>query len=231
VLVLDGVSAGYGPYTVLRDVDLVVPTGTVVALLGANGAGKTTLLRTIAGLLRPSQGRILLDDQPIGGLTPYACNRRGICLVPEGRAVFPPLTIRENITLFSPPKKERESLDKALEAFPALRGRLSEPAAALSGGQQQMLALTRAYVSDARLIMLDEVSMGLAPIVVDEIFEFLGRLAARGAALLLVEQYVNKALAAADYAYILSRGTVSFAGDVGELNDQDVFSRYLGVEV
>ncbi|HVW34414.1 MAG TPA: ABC transporter ATP-binding protein [Acidimicrobiia bacterium] len=231
MLTLEGITAGYGPATVLRDVDLTVPASSVVALLGPNGAGKTTLLRVTSGLLAPWAGRVLLEGTEVTGLSPDGLARRGVCHVPEGRGVFPPLSVRENLALFSPPGGEQAGLDRALEAFPDLAGRLDQTAGTMSGGQQQMLALARAYVAGARVILLDEVSMGLAPIVVDQIFEFLHRVAGEGVSLLLVEQYVNKALAIADYAYILARGRISFAGDAAELADEDVFARYLGIEV
>jgi len=231
MLVLEGLTAGYGTSTVLRDVHLTVPRSSVVALLGPNGAGKTTLLRVASGLLSPWSGRVLLDGEDVTGLSPDALARRGVCHVPEGRGVFPPLSVRENLLLFSPPGEERVGLERAVEAFPDLGGRLDQTAGTMSGGQQQMLALARAYIAGARVILLDEVSMGLAPIVVDEIFAFLDRVRGEGVSLLLVEQYVNKALAIANYGYILSRGQVSFAGDAAELADEDVFSRYLGIEV
>ncbi|MEW6471235.1 MAG: ABC transporter ATP-binding protein [Actinomycetota bacterium] len=231
MLVLDGVTVGYGTSTVLRDVHLAVPRSSVVALLGPNGAGKTTLLRVTSGLLVPWSGRVLLDGDDVTGSSADGLARRGVCHVPEGRGVFPPLSLRENLLLFSRPGEERVGLERAVEAFPDLGKRLDQTAGTMSGGQQQMLALARAYISGARVILLDEVSMGLAPIVVDEIFAFLGRVATEGVSLLLVEQYVNKALAIADYAYILSRGRISFAGDASELADEDVFTRYLGIEV
>jgi branched-chain amino acid transport system ATP-binding protein len=231
MLTIDGISAGYGTSTVLRDVSVTVPTSSVVALLGPNGAGKTTLLRVASGLLRPWAGSLFLDGEVVTDLPSHAVAARGLCLVPEEHGIFPPLTVRENLLLFSRRGTERDSLDRAVEAFPDLKERLNQAAGTMSGGQQQMLALVRAYVSGARIILLDEVSTGLAPIVVDQIFEFLDRVAKEGVALLLVEQYVNKALAIADYAYILIRGKISFAGDAAELVDEDVFHRYLGIEV
>jgi branched-chain amino acid transport system ATP-binding protein len=231
MLVLDGVTVGYGTSTVLRDVHLTVPRSSVVALLGPNGAGKTTLMRVTSGLLVPWSGRVVHDGEDVTGRSPDGLARRGICHVPEGRGVFPPLSVRENLLLFSPPGDERAGLERAVEAFPDLGKRLDQTAGTMSGGQQQMLALARAYIAGAQVILLDEVSMGLAPIIVDEIFAFLDRIAREGVSLLLVEQYVNKALAIADYAYILSRGRISFAGDAAELAEEDVFTRYLGIEV
>jgi branched-chain amino acid transport system ATP-binding protein len=231
MLVLQGVTAGYGGTTVLRDVDLTVPDSSVVALLGPNGAGKTTLLRVASGLLAPWKGRLLIDGEDVTGRPPHELAGRGVCHVPEGRGVFPPLTVAQNLELFSPAGQERESRDRAVEAFPILGDRLNQVAGTMSGGQQQMLALARSYVTNPHLVLLDEVSMGLAPIIVDEIFEFLERMAKQGTALLLVEQYATKALAIADYVYILGRGSVTFAGDAAELEGEDVFQRYLGIDV
>jgi branched-chain amino acid transport system ATP-binding protein len=231
MLTLEGVTVGYGTTTVLRDVSLTVPESSVVALLGANGAGKSTLLRVASGLIHPWAGRLLLDGDDVSRLPSHALAGRGVCHVPEGRGVFPPLSVKENLLLFSPPGTESTSLERAVEAFPALGGRLGQVAGTMSGGEQQMLALARAYVAGARVILLDEVSMGLAPIIVDEIFAFLDRIATEHVSLLVVEQYVNKALAIADYAYILGRGRITFAGDASELADEDVFSRYLGIDV
>jgi branched-chain amino acid transport system ATP-binding protein len=228
VFTVEAVTAGYGGAVVLRDVTLVIPPRSVVALVGPNGAGKTTLLRVASGLLRPSRGRLLLDGADVTHRGADGLARAGICHVPEGRGVFPELTVRENLRLFGPPGREQEALDEAVEAFPVLESRLEQVAATMSGGEQQMLALTRAAMSGARVILLDEVSMGLAPVVVDRIYEFLGRLRQSDVSVLLVEQYVTRALAVADYVSILGRGRVTFAGDPAELADDDIFDRYLG---
>ncbi|HEX3825761.1 MAG TPA: ABC transporter ATP-binding protein [Sporichthyaceae bacterium] len=228
MLELREVVAGYGSSRVLRDVTLCVPDGAVVALLGANGAGKTTLLRVAAGLLRPDSGQLVIDGEDVTGAPPHRLMHRGVCHVPEGRGVFPSLTVRENIVVQAPPGKHEVAIAKAAAAFPVLGGRLGQVAGTLSGGEQQMLALARAYVQSPSVVLLDEVSMGLAPRIVDEIFEFLQRLAAGGASLLLVEQYVTKALALADYVYLLHRGEVAFVGEPGELDGEDLFARYLG---
>jgi len=230
MLELAAITAGYGLSTVLRDVTLTVPDSSVVALIGPNGAGKTTLLRVASGLLRPRTGRLILDGRDVTGCSSHQLARAGICHVPEGHAVFGPLSVRENLLLFAPAGSEREAVERTVEAFPDLGGRLDQAAGTMSGGQQQMLALARAYISGASVILLDEVSMGLAPIVVDQIFEFLGRIRGETVSLLLVEQYVNKALAIADYAYILGRGEVIFAGDAAELAGEDVFGHYLGID-
>jgi len=221
-------SGGYADTTVLRDVSLVVPAGRVVALLGANGAGKTTLLRTLSGLVPPQGGHVFLDGTDVTGWPPYRLAGCGVCHVPEGRGVFPQLSVAENIVLHVPRGGESDAIARTVEAFPTLRDRLEHRAGTLSGGQQQMLALARAYVTEPRLLLLDEVSMGLAPLVVDEIFGFLQRVSTSGTALLLVEQYVPRALAIADYVYILRRGRLAFAGEPSELHDEAVFHHYVG---
>ena len=228
---LHDVCAGYAGTRVLRDVNLTVPPGSVVALLGANGAGKTTLLRVASGLLRPTSGRVTLDDQDLTARRPFELVNAGVCHVPEGRGVFPTLTVRDNLILQSPHGKEKESIDRAVSAFPRLGERLSQLAGTMSGGEQQMLALARTYVQSPKVALLDEVSMGLAPKIVDEIFEFLGLLRDQGSSLLLVEQYVTRALALADYVYLLHRGEISFAGEPSELADEDVFAQYVGADV
>jgi branched-chain amino acid transport system ATP-binding protein len=207
---------------------LRVPDGSVVALLGANGAGKTTLLRVAAGLLRPDDGQLVIDGVDVTGQAPNRLVRHGVCHMPEGRGVFPSLTVRENLVVQAPPGQHSEAIEKAASAFPILGKRLGQVSGTLSGGEQQMLALARAYVQNPKVVLLDEVSMGLAPLIVDEIFEFLTRLAAGGASLLLVEQYVTKALALSDYVYLLQRGEVAFVGEPGELDGEDLFARYLG---
>jgi branched-chain amino acid transport system ATP-binding protein len=230
MLELRQVVAGYGDTIVLRGVDLLVPSGSVVALLGANGAGKTTLLRVASGLLRPSAGDVLLDGEVLTGLPPHRMAARGICHVPEGRGIFGSLTVRDNLLLQAPPGREAESLERAAAVFPKLGERLDQLARTMSGGEQQMLALTRSYLQDPQVVLLDEVSMGLAPRVVDEIFGFLATLAAQGASLLLVEQYVTRALAVADYVYVLGKGEVGFVGEPAELDEADVFRAYTGVD-
>jgi branched-chain amino acid transport system ATP-binding protein len=231
MLELNSVVAGYAGTTVLRGVDLVVPDGAVVALLGANGAGKTTLLRVASGLLHPTDGRLILDGADVTRCRPYELVRRGLCHVPEGRGIFPSMTVRENLILQSVKGEEEPALERAVSAFPRLGERLAQTAGTMSGGEQQMLALARTYVQHPKLVLLDEVSMGLAPKIVDEIFDFLGLLRAQGASLLLVEQYVTRALAIADYVYLLNRGEVSFAGEPGELEGEDVFSQYVGADI
>ena len=229
MLELRGISAGYGDTLVLRGVDLVVPPGVVVALLGPNGAGKTTLLRVASGLLRARSGTLVLDDDDVTRAHSDELARRGLCHVPEGRGIFRSLTVKQNVLLQARPGTENEAVDRAVDAFPVLGRRLGQRAGTMSGGEQQMLALARAYVSEPRIVLLDEVSMGLAPKLVDEVFEFLGRLAAAGTALLLVEQYVTRALALADHVYLLNRGQVAFAGEPREVAGDDLLAHYMGV--
>jgi branched-chain amino acid transport system ATP-binding protein len=230
MLELRSVVAGYGDSTVLRGVDLIVPTGSVVALLGPNGAGKTTLLRVASGLLQPWTGSVLFEGEDVTGLPPHKLAGRGICHVPEGRGIFGSLSVRENLMLQAPAGQESQALERAAQVFPKLGQRLDQLAGTLSGGEQQMLALTRSYVQSPRVVLLDEVSMGLAPKVVDEIFEFLVTLAAGGASLLLVEQYVTRALGVADYVYVFGKGEVTFVGEPGELDGDDVFRAYTGID-
>ena len=231
MLKLEGVTAGYAGTTVLRGVDLVVPDSSVVALLGANGAGKTTLLRVASGLLKPTGGHLRLDGVDVTRQSPHELVARGICHVPEGRGIFPSLTVRDNLILQSAKGEESQSIERAVSAFPRLGERLTQVAGTMSGGEQQMLALARTYVQHPTIVLLDEVSMGLAPKIVDKIFTFLELLRAQGASLLLVEQYVTRALAAADYVYLLNRGEVAFAGEPSELDDADVFASYVGTDI
>jgi branched-chain amino acid transport system ATP-binding protein len=228
MLELRNISAGYDTGLVLRNVDLVVPDNAVVALLGPNGSGKTTLLRVASGLLRPTSGQILVDGEDVTGAAPFELNRRGVCHVPEGRGIFRALSVADNLRLQAGKRSGREAIDRAVEAFPRLGERLKQTAATMSGGEQQMLALAHAYVSDPSVVLLDEVSMGLAPKIVDEIFVHIQQIAAKGAALLLVEQYIPRALEVADYVCILNRGRVRFVGEPQEIGEQTVLKSYLG---
>ncbi len=230
MLELRGVTAGYGSHTVLRDVDLVVPDHSVVALLGPNGAGKTTLLRVASGLLRPSSGHLLVDGQDATGWASHQLAGAGVCHVPEGRGIFRALSVRDNIRLQTNPAVDVDPIQAVSDAFPRLGERLDQRAGTMSGGEQQMLALARSYLAGSKTVLLDEVSMGLAPQIIDEIFEYLRRLAAQGAALLLVEQFVGRALELADFVYILNKGRVQFVGESDELGEEQILASYLGVE-
>lgn len=230
-LELRGVTAAYEGTTVLRDVDLQVRSGEVCALLGPNGAGKTTAMRVAAGLVRPRSGSVLIHGEDVTRLPSHRRRRRGLCLVPEGRGVFPSLTVRENLAVQLPRRGGREALDRTLEAFPILADRLAQRAGTMSGGQQQMLALARCYLRESSVILVDEVSMGLAPLVVDEMFEALAALRAAGCALVIVEQYVDRALALADHVVVLSRGSVVLAATPDDIDRDQLMERYLGIEV
>jgi branched-chain amino acid transport system ATP-binding protein len=231
VLELKGVSAAYGRAQALWAIDLSVRPGQIAAVLGPNGAGKTTLLKVASGLMRPSGGAVLIDGQDVTRLGAYGRARRGLCLIPEGRGVFPRLTVRENLLLHTPPWKRGSAVDAALDAFPVLRDRLGQRAGSMSGGQQQMLALARCFLAAPSVVLLDEVSMGLAPRIVDEIYASLRTLARAGTTLVIVEQYVNRALAMSDTVHLLNRGRVTFSGPPDELDEQAVLEGYLGADI
>jgi branched-chain amino acid transport system ATP-binding protein len=228
VLHVNDVSAGYGRVQVLHGVSLSVAASSVLALLGPNGAGKSTLLHTIAGMIKPRSGRITLLGQDITGADATRVSRAGVCLIPEGRGVFRTLTVRENLRLQVPRRVTDQDTAKVLQAFPQLGDRLGQLAGSLSGGQQQMLALARAYMSDAEVILLDEVSLGLAPIIVDQMFQSVQTLKAEGVAVVLVEQYVTRALAVADQVCVLSQGAISYDGTPVELDEAALMKSYLG---
>jgi branched-chain amino acid transport system ATP-binding protein len=230
VLELRGVVGGYDDSTVIRGLSLSVPSGSTVALLGPNGAGKTTALRLASGLLKPRAGQILLDGVDVTALSPHARAARGLCHVPEGRGIFPALTVRDNLVLQTTRKSEADGIDIATAAFPVLGQRLQQQAGTLSGGEQQMLALASALARRPRVMLVDEASLGLAPLLVDVIFEFLGGLAQQGTALLLVEQYVSKALELAQQVYLLERGIVAFSGTSAEVAADAIHASYLGIE-
>jgi branched-chain amino acid transport system ATP-binding protein len=222
------VCAAYGRAQVLSDVDLVVPEGKAVALLGANGAGKTTLLKVAAGLLRPTCGRIEVHGVDATAQREHDRARLGLCLIPEGHGVFRQLSVRENLAMFVGGRGVPDAIERATSIFPILGERLAQDAGTLSGGQQQMLAVCRALVTEAKTIMADELSLGLAPVVVDEIFEAVELLRSEGRSLLIVEQYVGRALAMADYVYILHKGSVAFVGEPGQCEHEHVFEQYVG---
>ena len=223
-LELRGVSAGYGRIEVVHDVDLVVPAGSVIALLGPNGAGKTTTLAAIAGMIPLMSGDLLLDGQSIRSLSTYERTRRGIVIVPEGRSVFPSLSVEDNLELVvraatNDSATRAERLGEVWEIFPRLAERRSQRAGTLSGGEQQMLALSRAFLSSARVLLMDEISMGLAPVLVETLFDAVRQLRDRGKTIVLVEQFLTYALQLADICYVLGRGRVRFIGDAGEMRN------------
>lgn len=228
MLRLEKVFSGYGSVQVLRGVDLRVPEGCAVALLGANGAGKTTLLRTAAGVIQPTDGHVWYDGVAVEQESFHRRAQRGLCLIPEGRGIFRELTVRENIAMFSGDVNTGEAVELAVDAFPALKPRLGQTAGQLSGGQQQMLAVTRALLPTTRLILADELSVGLAPVIIDEIFEVVASLKTAGRSLLIVEQYVDRVLEVADYVYILHKGQVMFVGEPAQCLKTEIFDQYVG---
>lgn len=227
-LTVAAVEGGYGRTTILRNVSLDVPAGAVVALLGPNGAGKSTLLRTISGLLAPTKGCVHLDGNDVTGLAPHQRARLGLCHIPEGRGVYRNLTVRENIALYADRRAARTATERAVTAFPILGDRLDQIAGSMSGGEQQMLAMSRAYIRGPKMILIDEASLGLAPIIVDQIFEFIASMASGGASILIVDQFVARALSLASHAYLLSRGEIVYSGPPGALMDGSVFEHYIG---
>jgi branched-chain amino acid transport system ATP-binding protein len=230
MLTLEGVHAGYGNYTVLRDVNLSLGEGEVIALLGPNGVGKTTLLRTATGLLKPRSGRILFCGEELTGKAPHAFVRRGICHLPEGRGIFPSLTVQENLLVQARTRGRNEAVAEAVELFPALKTRLRQTAGSLSGGEQQMLALSRAYLTRPKLVLVDEASLGLAPLMVDKIYDALATLVQRGVSLIVVEQYVHKVLSLAKSVCVLSKGALIHVGDADKVDPEEIYARYLGLE-
>jgi branched-chain amino acid transport system ATP-binding protein len=221
----------YGRSEVLRGVTITVPDGSVVALLGPNGAGKTTLLRALSGMIPLQAGQIGLDALALVGRASYEFSLAGIGHIPEGRSIFPRMTVNENLLLFSTRGQEADCLERAITLFPMLGERRNQIAGTLSGGEQQMLALARCEITRPKVILVDEVSLGLAPKIVDDIFASLRAIAERGTALLVVEQYITKALGLADYAYILNRGRIQFAGEPSELNAAQVYNDYVGATI
>ncbi len=227
-LELRGINSSYGTTQVLRDVSITVPRGSVTALIGPNGAGKTTTLRVASGLLRPSSGEVFLGGDEITRLPSHRRAGRGLVHVPEGRGVYRNLTVQENLTMQAPPKQVKESIERAASVFPILGKRLAQKAGTLSGGEQQMLSLSAAYVRRPELVLVDEPSLGLAPIIVDVVFEFLETLRGDGIALLLVDQFAHRSLGIADNAYVLRRGRVVYSGAAEELLEGDMFEQYVG---
>jgi ABC-type branched-subunit amino acid transport system ATPase component len=238
MLIVDNVFAGYGASEVLVGASLEVKTGTLVALIGPNGAGKTTNLRAISGIVKPTKGRVLLDKKPVHGMDASHIARLGLAHVPEGRRVFGPLSVEDNLLLgayrrlpllFGFHGKATADLGRVYDLFPRLRERKQQAAGTLSGGEQQMLAIGRALMADPKVILMDEPSMGLAPVIVEEVFVTIQRLKESGIPLLLVEQMTKKALEVADYVYVMERGRVMIQGKPDELRkDERVIAAYLG---
>jgi branched-chain amino acid transport system ATP-binding protein len=232
VLRLDGLDVYYGQIRALKDVSLEVRSGEIVALLGNNGAGKTTTLKTISGLLAPRQGTIHLEDRLLTGTAPHDVVGRGIGHVPEGRRIFNRLTVRENLVMGAFLRNDRgvaDDLQRVLTLFPRLQERITQVAGTLSGGEQQMLAIGRALMGRPRLLLLDEPSMGLAPVLVEQIFDTIGAVNRQGTTILLVEQNAAMALSIAHRGYVLETGSVVLSGTAAELSENaEVRRAYLG---
>lgn len=229
LLQVESLSTGYGDSRAVSDLSLTVASGEVLALIGANGAGKSTLLRTIAGAHRPWTGRIYFESEDVTDISDYKRTRRGIALVPEGRRLFPSLTVRENLSIGASSKRPGSwNLAAVVEAIPLLEPLLGRSAARLSGGQQQAVAIARALMSNPELLLLDEVSLGLAPIVVDEIYQSLAAVRTAGLGIVLVEQDLGRALGFADQVICMLEGRNVLAGAAGELSRERITDAYFG---
>ncbi len=231
ILKVEDMHVYYGAIHAVKGVSFEVAEGEIVALIGANGAGKSTILKTVSGLMHPRSGSIQFMDKNIAHTDAYKLVHQGLAHVPEGRRIFLQMTVQENLEMgaFTQKDVSKEELDKIFTLFPRLQERRKQIAGTLSGGEQQMLAMSRALMSKPKLIMLDEPSMGLAPILVDQIFSIIKELHAAGTTILLVEQNASKALEVADRAYVLETGTITLSGTGAELsNSDDVRKAYLG---
>jgi branched-chain amino acid transport system ATP-binding protein len=228
VLELVSVHAGYGRIDVLHGVDLAVRAGEVYALLGPNGAGKSTTLAVASGQIAPSSGSLVLCGRDVTGVAPDALARAGVCVVPEGRGIFPNLTVAENLRMATyAGARFGDVLERAFTQFPRLRERRKQTAGTLSGGEQQMLAMARALATDPAVVLVDELSMGLAPIIVEELYEHVRSIAAMGLSILIVEQFVHEILGIADVAGIMLHGRIEHTGTTTQVAD-DLTAAYLG---
>jgi branched-chain amino acid transport system ATP-binding protein len=228
-LELHGINAGYGRIEVLHDVSLSVPAGTVYALLGPNGAGKTTTMLVASGYVRPKSGCVHVAGSHVNKVAPENLAKAGVCRIPEGRGVFPNLTVNENLRMFtySSELSVKDVQEKSYARFPRLGERRNQLAGTMSGGEQQMLAMSRALVSDPGILLLDEISMGLAPKIVSELYELVRQLAQEGISILLVEQFARTALAVCDYAAVMTGGRIAMVGQPADVADF-VNEAYLG---
>jgi len=222
----------YGKIRALREVSIDVPGGAIVGIIGANGAGKSTLMRTIAGVLAPRAGSIRFRGEDIAGLPPHGILRRGVALVPEGRAILSRMTVRENLEMGAYVRRDRNvpaDMERVMDRFPVLRQRQLQPAGSLSGGEQQMLAIARALLSVPKLLLLDEPTLGLAPLVVADIFRIVREINASGTTILLVEQNVRQALKVSSHAYVLETGRIVLSGPSARLAEEPrIKAAYLG---
>lgn len=233
MLRVEDINVYYGAIHAIKGISLEVAQGEIVALIGSNGAGKSTTLRTISGLMKPKTGRILYEDKDISGVPAHKIVGMGLCQVPEGRHVFANMTVMENLELGAYLRTDKDGITKDLQAvfekFPRLLERKDQIAGTLSGGEQQMLAMARALMSRPKLLLLDEPSMGLAPLLVKEIFNIIKEINASGTTVLLVEQNANMALSIADKAYVLETGRITLSGTAAELaSSEEVRKAYLG---
>ena len=228
-LELQDVVAGYGRIEVLHGVSLKVPTGSVFALLGPNGAGKTTTLQVCSGKVKARSGCLHVAGTHVNGASPDALAKAGVCRIPEGRGVFPNLTVEENLRLFSYASRLSmgDILERSFARFPRLGERRSQLAGTMSGGEQQMLAMSRALIAEPGVLLLDEISMGLAPLIVADLYDVIGQLAEDGISILLVEQFARTALAVADYAAVMTQGRIAMVGQPADVADF-VNEAYLG---
>ena len=235
MLKIENVVSGYGHITALKSINLEVPQGSIVSLIGANGAGKSTTMRSIMGLVKPTEGRITFEGKDITSMKTHDIVKAGISLVPEGRQILQDMSVYENLEMGAYIRKDAEINDdikKVFKRFPILDERSYQLGGTLSGGQQQMLAIGRALMARPKLLLLDEPSMGLAPLVVNEIFEVIKEISAEGTTVLLVEQNVRQALKIADYAYVLETGKIVLSGPAEEIrHDPRVMEAYLGGKV
>jgi branched-chain amino acid transport system ATP-binding protein len=233
MLTLRSVQTSYGSIKALRSIDLEVRRGEIVCLLGSNGAGKTTTLMTISGILRPDKGEIIFEEESLTSITPSEIVRKGICQVPEGRRIFPKLSVRDNLEMgaFSVPAGDEErNLDRVFSIFPILKERARQMSGTLSGGEQQMLAIGRSLMSNPKMLLLDEPSLGLAPIMVSKIFRIIQEINKEGMTVLLVEQNARAALRLSNRGYVLENGTIQLSGTGDELlGNENVKKAYLGV--
>lgn len=232
LLELRGVRAAYDKLEVLHGIDITVPGGTLVAILGPNGAGKSTTLKIMSGLKSPTAGEVLLEGHDVGAAGPEQLARAGVCLIPEGRGIFPNLTVRENMLMdtYSGERGPRELEEVAYSYFPRLGERREQVAGTLSGGEQQMLSLSRALSSDPALILLDELSMGLAPLIVEELFDVVGELTTTGVTIVVVEQFADVILDQADEVVLMAQGRVRVSGTPSQVRDE-LAETYLGGQV
>ena len=228
LLELDGVRAAYGTIEVLAGVDLTIDEGMVFALIGPNGGGKSTTLKVISGLLPATAGEVRIAGRPVSGVSPDELARRGVCLIPEGKGIFPNLSVRENLWMATHTGRSLSDIEEiAYERFPRLGERRKQLAGTMSGGEQQMLAMSRALSTDPALLLLDELSMGLAPLIVQELYEIVAQVAAEGVSILVVEQFARTVLGVADRAAIMLHGHITKVGDPAEL-ERELSAAYLG---